>query len=79
MAQSQPFQQPPSHSTSLLCQCCAPGRKEVLAKAHFDRQAIEVRDRRYGTSHVVSMGLAQIVAILDPRGTSYVRATGTAG
>ena len=72
MAQSQPFQQPPSHSTSLLCQCCAPGRKEVLAKAHFDRQAIEVRDRRYGTSHVVSMGLAQIVMMLDPHSTSFI-------
>lgn len=67
------------HSTSLLCSCCPPGSREVLAKARFDQQAIEVRDRRYGTSHVVSLPLSKIVSMLDPRGTSFVRATGSAG
>lgn len=66
------------HSTSVLCDCCAPGRKEVLAKLVFDSQEVEVRDRRHGTGHSVSLGLAQIVRLLDPRGTTATLRNGSA-
>jgi hypothetical protein len=66
------------HATSLLCDCCPPGRKEVLAKLVFDSSSVEVRDRRHGTAHVVARTLDQIVRAFDPLGTTYVRRNGSA-
>lgn len=66
------------HATSLLCDCCAPGRKEVLAKLVFDSSTVEVRDRRHGTGHVVARTLDQIVRTFDPSGTTWVRRSGSA-
>ena len=54
-----------AQGTLLRCDCCG---RETLAGANG---RLEIRDRRHGTNHYLNITLQQVVALLDPRGTSY--------
>ena len=42
-----------------------------MAVVHYAQQALEVHDRRHGTQHTLTLGLPDLVAIMDPHGTRY--------
>lgn len=55
--------------TLLFCDCKgAEHFHEVLAAANG---RLEIRDRRHGTTHTLNLTVQQVMALLDPRGTSY--------
>lgn len=55
--------------TLLQCTCCYRG--EHLAFANTQTGCVEFRKDFHGRKHSLSLALDQIVAILDPHGTSY--------
>lgn len=55
--------------TWLTCDCCD---RETLAVADLLEGRLEIRDRRHGTVHHVTMNVIQVVQLLDPQGTTVV-------
>ena len=49
-------------------------RREVLAVANGH---LDIRDKRHGVHHHISLTVQELVGLLDPRGTSY-QAVGSA-
>ena len=56
--------------TAQKCDCCG---KETLAYGLPDKGVIEIRDRRHGTHHIKALSLTEVVTMLDPHGTTYMR------
>lgn len=52
--------------------CACHGSAAPVATAFVQEQALVVTKRLFGTSHTGVYGLDQLVAMLDPMGTSYV-------
>ena len=55
--------------TLLKCNCCEDGVH--AARADTDLQALIVRRRSDGTTHTGVYRLSELVALLDPHGTSF--------
>ena len=53
--------------TARRCDCHG---EQVMAIMRPDIQTVEVRDRRHGTAHQISVGLKELVRVLDPTGTT---------
>lgn len=53
--------------TAQRCDCHG---QEVMAVLRTDIQTVEVKDRRHGTAHQVSVSLRELVRVLDPTGTT---------
>lgn len=53
--------------TAKRCDCHG---EQVMAVLRWDNQTVEVKDRRHGTAHQVSVSLKEIVRVLDPSGTT---------
>ena len=58
---------PPKPGTAQRCDCHG---DQVMAVLRPDIQAVEVRDRRHGTAHMLRMSLTEVVQTLDPKGTT---------
>lgn len=59
--------------TAQRCDCCG---RETMAKTYPDLGLLEIRARTHGGRHWLSLGLPDLVALLDPAGTT-VRLIGT--
>ena len=56
--------------TPVKCDC---HEAETLLHVIPEAQTIEVKDRRHGTSHSVTISLPELVTALDPKGTTFTR------
>ena len=57
----------PEPGTAQRCDCHG---DETLAVMRPSTQSVDIRDRRHGTTHMLSLDLRQIVRVLDPAGTT---------
>lgn len=60
--------------TAQRCDC---HHQAILAFAKPSQGILEVRDKQHGTHHLKSWTLADLVSILDPKGTSFTAVNGS--
>ena len=58
-----------TQGTLLRCDCCG---RETLAAANMLEGRLEIRDRRHGENHHVTLNVIDVVRLLDPQGTTVV-------
>ena len=55
--------------TLLLCDCCG---RETMASTDQLEGYLEIRDRRHGVNHHITLSVIDVVRLLDPQGTTMV-------
>jgi hypothetical protein len=61
--------------TAKKCDCCS---GKTMMVTHPEKGELEIRRRTGGVHHQLKLTIHEVVRALDPKGTSYVPATGTA-